>query len=342
MNKVLVTGAAGFVGRHMVKRLLDAGDEVHAVDCVAEFTGGIDPANGWPLFDPRHYKHFHFYKEDCRAWFARAKDTDIDYAFHLAAMVGGRLMIENNPLAVADDLAIDAAYWGWAKQARPRKTACFSSSAAYPVKLQQLGCYQFLKEDMISFDTDIGMPDMSYGWAKLTCEYLARLAYQKHGLNSICFRPFSGYGEDQDDAYPFPSICKRVLAERGAEVLNVWGTGTQMRDFIHIEDCVDGVMTMIDRIDDGGAVNLSTGVLTSFIDFAKLAAAIAGYHPKIKGLCDQPAGVHARSGDIQKQRQLGFQHKIDFQTGIERALKYHSGNDSAGCYRVNQNHSDTR
>ena len=74
-----------------------------------------------------------------------------------------------------------------------------------------------LKEDMISFDGDIGMPDMSYGWAKLTCEYLARLAYEKHGLKSICYRPFSGYGEDQDDAYPFPSICKRALANRGAQ-----------------------------------------------------------------------------------------------------------------------------
>jgi GDP-L-fucose synthase len=324
MRKVLVTGAAGFVGRHMVKRLLDAGDEVHAVDCVAEFTGGIDPANDWPLFDPREYPRFHFYKEDCRTWFARVKDTDFDYAFHLAAMVGGRLMIENNPLAVADDLAIDAAYWGWAKESRPKKTACFSSSAAYPIKLQQLEGYRLLTEDMISFKSDIGMPDMSYGWAKLTCEYLAQLAYEKHGLKSICYRPFSGYGEDQDDAYPFPSICKRVLMERGAKVLNVWGTGTQMRDFIHIEDCVDGVMATIDKIDDGGAVNLSTGILTSFIDFAKLAAGIAGYHPEVKGLSDKPAGVHARGGDTTKQKRLGFQYKIDFATGIERALKYYA------------------
>jgi GDP-L-fucose synthase len=324
MRKVLVTGAAGFVGRHIVKRLLDAGDEVHGVDCVAELTGGIDPANGWPLFDPRQYPNFHFYREDCRSWFARVKDTDFDYAFHLAAMVGGRLMIENNPLAVADDLAIDAAYWGWAREARPKRTACFSSSAAYPVKLQRPDSYVLLKEEMISFDRDIGMPDMSYGWAKLTCEYLAQLAYEKHGLKSICYRPFSGYGEDQDDAYPFPSICKRVLTERGAELLHVWGTGTQMRDFIHIEDCVDGVMTMIDRIDDGGAVNLSTGILTSFIDFAKLAAGIVGYCPEVMGLSDKPAGVHARGGDTAKQSHLGFQHKIDFQAGIEQALRYYS------------------
>jgi nucleoside-diphosphate-sugar epimerase len=324
VRKVLVTGAAGFVGRHMVRRLLEAGEEVHAVDRVARYTGGIDPASGWPLFDPRDYPRFHFYKEDCRAWFGRVRATDFDYVFHLAAMVGGRLMIENNPLAVADDLAIDAEYWGWAKETRPKKTACFSSSAAYPVKLQRPDGYVLLREDMISFDGDIGVPDMSYGWAKLTCEYLARLGYQKHGLKSICYRPFSGYGEDQDDAYPFPSVCKRVLSNRGADVLHVWGTGAQMRDFIYIEDCVDGVMATIDKIDDSGAVNLSTGILTSFIEFARLAAGIAGYHPQVKGLSDKPAGVHARGGDTAKQKQLGFQYKTSFPDGIERALKYYS------------------
>jgi GDP-L-fucose synthase len=322
MRKVLVTGGAGFVGRHIVTRLLEAGNEVHAVDCLAQFTGGIDPAQGWPIRDPREYRHFHFYREDCRAWFGRVKDTDFEYVFHLAAMVGGRLMIENNPLAVADDLSIDSAYWAWAKQTRPIKTACFSSSAAYPIKLQRAESHVLLKEDMISFNDDIGMPDMSYGWAKLTCEYLARLAYKNDGLQSICYRPFSGYGEDQDDAYPFPSICKRVLEQHGAEVLYVWGSGTQMRDFIHIDDCVDGIMMMIDKIDDGSAVNLSTGVLTSFIDFAKMAAQVSGYHPQVKGLSDKPAGVYARGGDTEKQWQLGFQARIPFKAGIERALTY--------------------
>ena len=69
---------------------LISGDEVHGVDCVAPYTGGIDPAEGWPIFEPRDYWNFHFHKEDCRTWFQRVKDTDFDYAFHLAAMVGGR------------------------------------------------------------------------------------------------------------------------------------------------------------------------------------------------------------------------------------------------------------
>jgi nucleoside-diphosphate-sugar epimerase len=323
MRKVLVTGAAGFVGRHIVQKLLEAGDEVHAVDNLSAFTGAIDPADGWPLYDPRHCDNFVFYREDCRQWFNRVIDTDFDYAFHLAAMVGGRLMIENNPLAVADDLAIDAAYWQWAKAARPKKSVCFSSSAAYPIEYQKTGNYVLLREDMISFDGAIGMPDMTYGWAKLTCEYLAQLAYQKHGLKAVCYRPFSGYGEDQDDAYPFPSICKRVLKDRGARTLSVWGTGDQMRDFIHIDDCINGVMATMDRIDDGGAINLSTGILTSFKEFARTAASVAGYAPEVTGMSDKPEGVFARGGDTGKQKALGFIAKVSFQEGITRALDYY-------------------
>jgi GDP-L-fucose synthase len=322
-KKVLVTGGAGFVGRHVVARLLERGDEVHCVDKIVPLTGGLLPEK-WPLFSPLDHKNFHFYHEDCRDYFQRVKDTDFDYAFHLAAMVGGREMIENNPLAVADDLSIDAEYWQWAVRAKPQKSLCFSSSAAYPIKFQREKGYQLLKEEMISFEDDIGMPDMSYGWAKLTCEYLARLAYEKHGLKSVVYRPFSGYGEDQDDNYPFPAICKRVLANRGKPLVTVWGTGRQMRDFIHIEDCVTGIIKTMDRIDDAGAINLATGLYTSFIDFAKIAAELCGFRPEVKGTSDKPEGVFARAGDPAKLNRLGFKHTIDFRSGVERALQLYS------------------
>jgi nucleoside-diphosphate-sugar epimerase len=321
VRKILITGGAGFVGRRFCKRFLDAGDEVHCVDPVAVDTGGIDPRAGWPLYSPRDYSKFHFYRQDCRQWFKQNGDSEFTYVVHLAAMVGGRAMIENRPLAVADDLSIDAEYWQWAERARPAKTLCFSSSAAYPIKFQREGDYRLLSEDMISFDDDIGMPDMSYGWAKLTCEYLARLAYEKHGLRSVCYRPFSGYGEDQDDTYPFPSIVKRVLANVGKPVISVWGTGHQMRDFIHIDDCVDGALSTMDRIDDGDALNLSTGIFTSFKEFARMAAEAVGYSPKVVGLSDQPSGVFARGGDTAKQEALGFRAKTTFDKGIRMALE---------------------
>ena len=322
MLKILITGGGGFVGRHFVKRFLDRGDDVFCVDNVARYTGGVDPDDGWPLFDPRDYKNFRFFHEDCRTFFKRVKDTDFDYCFHLAAMVGGRLMIENNPLAVADDLAIDSEYWQWAQETMPGRNVCFSSSAAYPIKLQRKDDYVLLKEDMIDFGDDIGKPDMSYGWSKLTLEYLGRLAYEKHGLKSVVYRPFSGYGEDQDMTYPFPSICQRVLDNYCAESIMVWGSGLQMRDFIHIEDCVDGVLTTMDKIDDGGAINLSTGILTNFQKLARKIANVAGYDLQVIGQSDKPEGVFARGGDTTKQKALGFNYRIDLEEGIRRALAY--------------------
>ncbi|MGA7181523.1 MAG: NAD(P)-dependent oxidoreductase [Thiobacillaceae bacterium] len=322
MKKVLITGGAGFVGRHFVKHFLENGDAVYCVDDVVPLTGGIDPDTGWPLYDPRDFSNFHFLKEDCRDYFKRVRDRDFDYAFHLAAMVGGREMIEYNPLAVAEDLSIDAEYWKWAKECLPGKTICFSSSAAYPIKFQTRDHHVLLEEDMIRFNTDVGMPDMSYGWAKLTHEYLAQLAYEKHGIRSVTYRPFSGYGEDQDAAYPFPSICKRVLKHAGENVISVWGTGEQMRDFIHIDDCVRGVLQTMDLIDDGSALNLSTGILTSFKDFARMAAQQCGYSPQVIGTSNKPEGVFARGGDTGKQKRLGFEYSIGFAEGISRAIQY--------------------
>ena len=331
MAKVLITGGAGFVGRHFTRRLLERGHEVHVVDPIAPLTGGIAPSDGWPLFEPRDYDRFHFHDADCRAYFRTHPHEAFDYAFHLAAIVGGRLVIEQNPLAVADDLSIDAHYWEWAKTAQPGKSLIFSSSAAYPVSLQRPEGYRLLVEDDIRFDgADFGMPDLSYGWSKLTVEFLARLAWERHGLRSVCYRPFSGYGEDQDDTYPFPSICKRAIASKGASALTVWGSGRQMRDFIHIEDCVTGVLHTMDTTDDGSAFNLSTGRLTSFIEFAGIAANACGYAPAVTGTSDKPEGVFARGGDTARQTAHGFTAATSFEEGVARAVAYYENGGAKG------------
>ena len=87
MRKILITGGAGFVGRRFCRYFLDRGDQVHCVDNIVPLTGGIDAADGWPLFDPRDFRNFHFIKEDCRDYFDRVEDKDFDYSLHLAAMV---------------------------------------------------------------------------------------------------------------------------------------------------------------------------------------------------------------------------------------------------------------
>ena len=330
MSRVLVTGGAGFVGRHFTHALLERGDDVVVVDSVVEGSGGIDVETGWPLFDPRDYARFSWIKDDCRNYFRNNLNEGFDYIFHLAAVVGGRLTIERNPLAVALDLSIDSEMWMWAREAQPGKVVSFSSSAAYPVNLQASTQETILlTEDMITFEDSIGAPDLSYGWAKLTCEYLGKLAFERHGIDSAVYRPFSGYGNDQDLSYPFPSICKRALDERGAREFEVWGSGRQSRDFIHIDDCVRGVLTTMDQMHGGDALNLSTGRLTTFIEFAEIATRLVGYEPSVHGNTDMPEGVASRGGDTTKQADLGFTAEITLEQGIAGCLDYLSAHPSS-------------
>lgn len=323
MTKVLITGGAGFVGRHLTKRLLDLNWDVTVVDNYVEGTGAIPIDTGWPLFDPRDYSNFDFINTDCRNYFKFELTEGFDYLFHLAAVVGGRLTIENNPLAVASDLAIDSDMWSWATKGKVGKIINFSSSAAYPINLQKSSLEViYLKEEMIDLTNTIGMPDLTYGWAKLTNEYLGKIAWEKHGIKSVVYRPFSGYGPDQDLSYPFPSICKRAIENMGSDEFKVWGTGLQSRDFIHIEDCITGVLKTMDLIDNGDALNLSTGIPTSFLNFAKLATSIVGYTPKVIGDKSKPIGVQSRVGDTNKQIKFGFSAQTTIENGIRESLIY--------------------
>lgn len=320
--RCLVTGGAGFVGRHLVRRLLERGDEVVCVDQIAPRTGGRHPNAGWPLFDPRDFVKFRFVQADCCDWFSENLNETFEQAYHLAALVGGREVIEHDPLAVAQDLAIDATFWRWAKEAKPGWIGCFSSSAAYPVRLQTREHYRLLTEEDIEFGRDIGHPDLTYGWAKLTCEFLAKIAYEKHDLKSCIFRPFSGYGEDQDLAYPFPSIVKRVMDNRNATALQVWGSGQQMRDFVHIEDCIDLVVLASQNISDASAINISTGKLTTFIALMTMVAKELDLSIEVSGMSDKPEGVFARGGDVTRQREIGFTAKIPLEEGIRVAIAH--------------------
>jgi nucleoside-diphosphate-sugar epimerase len=315
--RVLITGGSGFVGRNFAKYFLNNGNEVVNVDNYL-VGGGSKPSELW-LTTRKGYQEF---SVDCREYFRKYPREQFDLVLHLAAVVGGRLTIERNPLSVAEDLSIDAEFWKWTSTSNPSHIICFSSSAAYPVRLQSREIRQFLKETDIDFSGDLGMPDLTYGWAKLTHEYLARLASTQYGLKVTTYRPFSGYGEDQSLDYPFPSICKRAIKNIGNAEMVVWGTGEQSRDFIHIDDIVKAVIETYRQITDGSALNLCTGRLTTFKQLAKMACEASGYSPTIMGDVSMPEGVFSRGGDPSLLNHYGFKHSISIESGVTRAVKF--------------------
>ncbi|MFA1623882.1 NAD-dependent epimerase/dehydratase family protein [Rhizobium mongolense] len=317
MTRALVTGGCGFVGRHLCDRLLAEGFDVVCVDLMKPGTGARPPVSSQRL-----HRQFTLNEQDCRAFFESA-DEHFDYVFHLAALVGGRMTLENQTLLVAEDLAVDAALWRWAGECRPGTVVYFSSSAAYPVALQTEAMQTRLSEDMISFERPLGVPDLSYGWTKLTGEYLMKLYVERYGGRAVAYRPFSGYGEDQDLAYPFPAICSRLLKERGAPEVSVWGSGHQCRDFIHISDCVDFIWETMDALPSGASLNLSTGKATSFIALAELVSRELGWAPQVRGTANRPEGVFFRCGDVALQKSFGLTPKIGIEEGVRRCLEHH-------------------
>lgn len=324
MARALVTGGAGFVGRHICARLLSEGLDVVCVDGLVQGTGALAPEH-WPV-PPKG--QFTFVPMDCRDYFARSAER-FDYVYHLAAVVGGRIMLETQALCVAEDLAVDSLMWKWAVETRPGTVVYFSSSAAYPVALQGPLGHVLLREDMISFEAGLGVPDLSYGWAKLTGEFLMKLYVERYGGRAVAYRPFSGYGEDQDLAYPFPAICRRLMAEAGRAEVAVWGSGRQCRDFIHISDCVDFIWRTVDRLPAGVSLNLSTGIATPFIDLAEMIAGQIGWQPRVRGLSDKPEGVFYRCGDTAMQVSFGLKPQVTLEEGVARMLDHLEF--SAGC-----------
>jgi len=241
-------------------------------------------------------------------------------AFHFAAIIGGRATIDGNPMAVAVDLALDALCFNWAVNSKPERLLYASSSAAYPVDLQGEDGAVALKESDIQFGGRLGQPDMTYGWSKLTGEYLARIAHEHYGLHTACVRPFSGYGEEQDLTYPVPSIALR--AAKHETPLTVWGSGLQGRDFVHIDDCVEAILRVLAAVNDGSAVNIGSGKLINFREVAGLFAKLEGYDTEIKSLDDKPVGVHSRYADISLMKELlDWEPTISIEEGFARVLR---------------------
>jgi GDP-L-fucose synthase len=240
---------------------------------------------------------------------------------HLAAVVGGRAKIEGDPLAVATDLSIDADFFNWlARTVRPdniydpKRIVYFSSSAVYPKLFQSDLGSRPLNEDMILWNNQslLGSPDMTYGWAKLTGEYLAHFAVNQYQLPVVIYRPFSGYGPGQSFDYPFPSIVKRVMD--GGNV-TIWGTGEQRRDFIHINDVVEAVFATMHKLVPGEALNLGSGVGTSFNELALRAAKVLGRTIKLVSELGRPVGVMNRVADASRFLEM-YQPHVDLDAGI--------------------------
>lgn len=299
--RAMVTGDSGFIGRHMRVALERRGWDVV----------GCDLRTG----------------SDARDVFL-SDDNVYDLVVHCAYHVGGRAAIDGEPRLLAANLELDARLFDWAVRTGQRHVLYYSSSAAYPIRLQEAtaavrilgGDYDRsrpwvpLDEDMID-NRALEQPDARYGWAKLTGERLAESA-RLSGLRVHVVRPFSGYGEDQDLTYPFPAILRRVLTGE----LSVWGPPGQYRDWVHVDDVIGCSLAVIDQ-DVDGPVNICSGVGVEMGDLAVRMAGIAGVAVpgEVTYLRDRPTGVMVRVGSPARMVEI-YRPTVDLDEGIRRAI----------------------
>lgn len=287
--RVLVTGHRGFLGRHLAAACAKRGWDVD----------GRDVSDGT--------------RQDVRMTLAYCGRYDL--VLHCAALVGGRATIEGAPAALAAyNLQLDGALFQWALQTRPRRLVYFSSSAAYPTNLQDGNPPRRLAERLVVDHP--ANPDALYGWVKLTGERVAG-ELRRAGVPTTVVRPFSGYGTDQNDRYPFPAIMARARARQ--DPFEVWGDGRQVRDFVHVDDVAEAVLTLVDREADG-PVNVGTGVGTSMTELATLAMRATGYAAPIRYLRHKPQGVCYRVADPSLLR-LYYKPRVSLEEGVSRALE---------------------
>jgi nucleoside-diphosphate-sugar epimerase len=290
----LVTGASGFIGRHLVAALAETYDTIDRVDLVAP----DEPAPG------------ETYVADLRA--ALPDLGRYDAVFHLAATVRGRALLDSAPLAIASNLALDVAFFSYVARTRPAHAVYLSSSAVYPDGL--LAC----AEDDVRADAEtFGRPDGTYGWVKLTGEHLAAVVRDRSGVPVTCYRPFTVYGPHQTDEYPVTAIAARALARE--DPITLWGSGQQVRDLVYVEDAVAAIVAT-HRLGIA-ALNVCTGVGTDFTTLARVLADVVGYAPRIVGDPAKPSGVDRRVGTPALLR-TWFTPKSTVEDGVERVLDW--------------------
>ena len=276
--KILITGASGFLGSWFLDHFIQEGiHDIWSVD-IEPHPLGI-PIDRIDLGD-----------------FLREFNEEVDLALHFAAPVGGRFVIENDPMYNADAFRLDSAFFRWAVK-HAQKTVYPSSSAIYPTSMQNRNAY-LLHEGFIDVrNPNWGAPDELYGFSKLAGEMMAWKAWEKYGLSTLCIRPFSGYGPGQSLDYPIPSIALRAV--RREDPLTVWG-GSQKRDFIYVQDIVDATIAKLRDHAGFETMNISSTWGSNFLDIARTLAKIEGYEPTIAALTDKPIGVLDRRGDNQR------------------------------------------
>lgn len=309
--KCLVTGAAGFIGYHLSKRLINEGYEVIGIDCFVDYyPRALKERN---IKDLKKREEFKFIEANLVSIDLGELISDVSYIFHQAAQAGVRASWgENFSIYSDNNILVTQRLLEASIHSGIKKFVFASSSSVYGDT-----------KDLPMRETSILRPVSPYGVTKLAAEHLCCLYYKNYKLPTLSLRYFTVYGPGQRPDMAFNRFITSML--KGKEI-TVYGNGEQTRDFTYIDDIIDANILAMKADSVGGVFNIGGGSRVTINSVLKILTEILSVKAKINYKNTQKGDVGHTCADISKaENAFGYRPKVTLYEGLKKEYEWLRG-----------------
>ena len=314
-KNILVVGAGGFIGGHLVKKLLENNNSILAAD--------IKPKQYWFQDYDEVQNYYSMDMKDINN--CREVTKNIDYVFNMACNMGGMGFIENNKAECMQSVLINTNLLIACKEDKVKKYFFSSSACAYNKAKQQ----DVFIDGLIENDAYPADPEDGYGWEKLFSERMCRHFMEDYNIEVRIARyhniygPYGTYDGGREKAPA--ALCRKIInaKKNNEDTVEVWGDGKQTRSFLYIDDCVEGTLRLFES-SYSGPVNIGSDEQVSINQMIDIIEKISDTKKLRRDYqLDKPKGVRGRSSnnDLVKKI-LNWSYKIKLNDGLKRTYDW--------------------